>query len=171
MTMNQGRAWIGLGGNLGDVEATLASAREELRKLSSIELVISPLYRSDPWGIEDQPAFLNQVVGIQPLLDPLQTLGKMLEIERAHGRIRGEKWGPRTLDLDLLSWPKLTMDTNELVLPHPRLSERGFVLAPWADVAPELIPFGHEESVSELLCKLTGSGWQPLSASLCPVSQ
>jgi 2-amino-4-hydroxy-6-hydroxymethyldihydropteridine diphosphokinase len=167
------QAWIGLGGNLGDVQQTLSSAQKSIRELSATDLLVSPIYESEPWGIAEQPVFLNQVVGITPVLSPIETLTALLEIERNHGRIRGQKWGPRTLDLDLLSWPEITMDTAELILPHPRMAERGFVLAPWADIAPGLIPFGLSLSVKAMLeqfKQLDGSGWVQRCSSSAPTS-
>lgn len=166
--MLRSHAWIGLGGNLGDVQQTLASACIAIRELSSDELIISPIYESEPWGIADQPVFLNQVVGIVPNALPGKTLSTLLDIERRHGRIRGQKWGPRTLDLDILSWPDITMESEALTLPHPRLTERGFVLAPWADVAPNLIPFGMSQTINDMLGALDGSGWVRRCSSSTP---
>ena len=82
-----------------------------------------------------------------PTMSPMETLEVLQRIEEKHGRIRGEKWGPRTLDLDLLSWPGETIEHERLTLPHPRIAERGFVLIPWATIAPDLVPFGMENSV------------------------
>lgn len=131
--------WIGLGANLGSVAASLRAARLALRALAHGPLVCSPLVWTAPWGRGDQPDFLNQVVGLQPRFDPDGMLVHLQAIERAHGRQREEPWGPRTLDLDLLSWPVPVVTGPSLVLPHPHLHLRRFVLAPWAAVAPELV--------------------------------
>ena len=160
------QAWIGLGGNLGDVRQTLASACRSIRRISASNLMCSPIYESEPWGITDQPIFMNQVVGFTPTLSPIETLDELLRIEQEHGRIRGQKWGPRTLDLDLLSWPDITMEAERLTLPHPRIAERGFVLVPWAAIAPKLVPYGLQTSVESMVEQLDGSGWvQPFSSS------
>ena len=168
--MDQRRTWIGLGGNIGNVFATFASTRSQLCELAVGQIVASPIYESEPWGITDQPVFFNQVVGLEPRYSPPKTLEALLDIEEAHGRIRGEKWGPRSLDLDLLSWPDLVIESDTLTCPHPRLSERLFVLAPWADVAPELVPFGLSRTVSQLLAACDGSGWVRRCSSSVPVS-
>jgi 2-amino-4-hydroxy-6-hydroxymethyldihydropteridine diphosphokinase len=151
------RVWIGLGGNVGDVAATLAAARAELQALSAASPVFSPMYESEPWGAPDQPPFLNQVAGIVPTRDPRATLAALQAIEARHGRVRRERWGPRPLDLDLLCWPGVESSDPLLTLPHPRLAERRFVLAPWADVAPDLVVFGR--TVRELLRACSDPCW------------
>ena len=152
-------AWIGLGGNIGDVIQRLASARAALAELAEGRLTQSPLYETAPWGLTNQAIFLNQVVGFVPKQTPEATLLGLQDIERAHGRKREKKWGPRTLDLDLLCWPDRVVTTMNLVLPHPGLSARRFVLQPWADVAPDLVPSGLDRTVTELLAGCTDSGW------------
>lgn len=153
--------WLGLGGNVGDVVSTLASARADLAAQSPTPLVISPCYTSAPWGGVPQGAYVNQVVGMTFSGAPEALLTTLQNIERAHGRDRERetRWGPRTLDLDLLSWPGHTCETPRLTLPHPRLAERRFVLRPWADVAPEVVPFGLDRTVAELLASCADSGW------------
>lgn len=131
--------WIGLGANLGPVGSSLRAARLALRALALGPLVESPLVWSAPWGKGDQPDFLNQVVGLLPRWDPTGTLVRLQAIERAHGRQREEPWGPRTLDLDVLTWPGGVVSGPDLVLPHPHLHTRRFVLQPWAAVAPDLV--------------------------------
>ena len=130
--------WIGLGANLGALAATLCAARLALRALSWEALVVSPLVCSAPWGRTDQPDFLNQVVGFRPRWDPLTTLGCLQAVERAHGRLRETRWAPRTLDLDMLTWPGPAADSPNLILPHPGIALRRFVLQPWAAVAPDV---------------------------------
>src|SRR5262249_25598544 len=115
---------------------------------------LSPIYETEPWGVIEQPDFLNAVaeletdVGARPLLD------RLLEVERELGRVRdGERWGPRTIDLDLLLYGSVTSDTAGLTLPHPRLHERPFVLGPLAEPAPDLVVPGRG-AVADLLSKL-----------------
>jgi 2-amino-4-hydroxy-6-hydroxymethyldihydropteridine diphosphokinase len=148
-----------MGGNIGDVSQSLASARTALTELAEGELTQSLIYETAPWGLTKQAAFLNQVVGFVPKGSPQATLLGLQAIERAHGRKREKKWGPRTLDLDLLCWPGRVVNTLDLVLPHPGLSARRFVLEPWADVAADLVPAGLDRTVRELLAGCTDSGW------------
>ena len=135
------RAWIGLGGNVGDVAATFASARTALEATAGVRVVNdSRLYRTPAWGVTDQPDFINAVLELRTTLAPLALLDRLQAIERAHGRDRAreQRWGPRTLDLDLLAFNDVVLDTPALQLPHPRLAERAFVLVPWAEIAPDL---------------------------------
>ena len=151
--------WIGMGGNMGDVEQTLASARAALRKRAGTLAFESSIYETAPWGLTTQSTFLNQVVGFVPWGSPEETLREVQSIEHAHGRQREIKWGPRTLDLDLLCWPDGVVETVDLVLPRPGLATRRFVLEPLVEVAPNLVPYGHRQTVSELLAACNDSGW------------
>jgi 2-amino-4-hydroxy-6-hydroxymethyldihydropteridine diphosphokinase len=144
-------AWIGLGCNLGDRLAHLGAATGSLAALATGPLVVSPIYETEPWGVADQPAFLNGVVGLEFDGEPLDLLDRLQAIEAAAGRLRMERWGPRTLDLDLLAWGDRVSSTDRLTLPHPRLSDRRFVLAPWAEVAPDLRLPGLTGTLSQLL--------------------
>lgn len=150
--------WISLGANLGRPRAQLQSALKALDHLGT-RGIESPLYKSEPWGEREQPSFLNQVFGFQPLLPPLQLLRALQEIEAAHGRRRGVKWGPRSLDLDLLCWRGEQIETAPLTLPHPRLHLRRFVLQPWSDLAPEQEVWGLGRRVSTLLEDCSDSSW------------
>ena len=151
--------WLGLGANLGAPLDTLAEARAALAALAGAPLVASPLYRTPPWGdpaspdFVPQPDFINQVVGLSPprALDPEGLLRATLALEERLGRRRARRWGPRTLDIDLLAWPGLTWDSPTLSLPHPRLHARRFVLEPWRAVAPHLRPCGLSATITELL--------------------
>ncbi|MGY6555408.1 MAG: 2-amino-4-hydroxy-6-hydroxymethyldihydropteridine diphosphokinase [Wenzhouxiangella sp.] len=133
-------AWIGLGANLGRPERSLKQALIALESIPRSELLaVSPSYWTAPWGVEDQPEFLNAVACLKTELKPLELLRVLLAIETGLGRKRdGERWGPRELDLDLLLVDQLEIDEQELSLPHPRLHERAFVLLPLADLAPDL---------------------------------
>jgi 2-amino-4-hydroxy-6-hydroxymethyldihydropteridine diphosphokinase len=153
--------WVGLGGNRGDVRATLAGARAALAAASSGPFSASPIYASAPWGEGDQPIFYNQVVGLAPTGSPRALLAALQAMEARFGRDRAteRRWGPRTLDLDLLSWPGVHSADPFLTLPHPRMAQRRFVLAPLFEVAPALVPFGLEASVGALLADCPDGGW------------
>lgn len=133
---------VGLGTNLGDREATLRSAVEALRSLSEGDVVVSALYETAPVG-PPQPHYLNAAVRLRTWLAPEALLDALLDVERSHGRIRRERWGPRTLDLDVLfaleDGAPLEHRSERLVVPHPHLEERSFALAPLLDVMPELL--------------------------------
>jgi 2-amino-4-hydroxy-6-hydroxymethyldihydropteridine diphosphokinase len=125
------QAFIGAGANLGDRAATLAGAVTRLKTLSGIAGVeSSSVYETWPVGVIEQPMFLNLVLGVETTLTPEELLHALLEIERGFGRVRAERWGPRTLDLDLLVFEGETRDTAELQLPHARMFERSFVTVP-----------------------------------------
>lgn len=158
------RACIGLGGNIGDVEATLRSAFDAIAALPGTRLAArSRLYRTPAWGVESQPDFINAAALVETTLGPQALLDALLEIERMHGRVRaadGSRWGPRTLDLDLLLHGDAVIDSPGLVLPHPQLHLRAFVLVPLADVAPDALVPGHGR-VSALLQALDTGGIVP----------
>ncbi|MGC1870459.1 MAG: 2-amino-4-hydroxy-6-hydroxymethyldihydropteridine diphosphokinase [Acidobacteriaceae bacterium] len=131
-------AYIALGSNLGDREQTLRSAIAALRMLGSVD-AISSFYKTAPVGIVEQPDFLNAVVALRTTLPPQELMAALLRIEQQHGRDRSASVpkGPRTLDLDLLSYGDVVMETPALTLPHPSLAERRFVLVPLAEIAPQ----------------------------------
>jgi 2-amino-4-hydroxy-6-hydroxymethyldihydropteridine diphosphokinase len=125
------QAFVGAGSNLGDRSATLAGALRQLQGWPGITYVESSSIRETaPVGVVDQPNFLNAVLGLETTLSPEALLAALQEIERAFGRVRTRRWGPRTLDLDLLAYEHECRDTPELVLPHPRIWEREFVTTP-----------------------------------------
>lgn len=133
-------AYIGLGGNLGDAAETLRTARKAIGEIPEVlELAFSSLYRSAPMGPSDQPDYVNAVMAVSTRLKPLELLRALQQIENAQGRIRvGERWGARTLDLDLLLYDDRVIDSEVLTIPHPGIAEREFVLYPLAEIAPEL---------------------------------
>jgi 2-amino-4-hydroxy-6-hydroxymethyldihydropteridine diphosphokinase len=131
--MSLRQALIGLGSNLGDRAATLAAAIARLRDAADY-LEASSLYETEPVGVTDQPRFLNQVAGIETALAPEALLVALQQIEQAFGRERTLRWGPRTLDLDLLAYEGERRDSATLTLPHPRLLERAFVTVPLLEV-------------------------------------
>jgi 2-amino-4-hydroxy-6-hydroxymethyldihydropteridine diphosphokinase len=135
------RAFVGLGSNLGDPQGLIAAALELLGSEEGIEVVaVSTLRETDPVGYEDQPRFLNGAAELDTELPPRELLGRLLEIERRLGRVRGQgpRFGPRTIDLDLLLVDGVILDEPGLTLPHPRLQERRFVLEPLAELDPAL---------------------------------
>ncbi len=137
-------AYIGLGGNVGDKQAVtnrFIIVINTLSELPQIQLErCSSIYRTAPWGVVDQPDFLNAVIAIRTVLSPQQLLQQLLAIEHEFGRDRDSqpRWGPRTLDLDLLLYGQQKIQTPDLQIPHPRLHQRAFVLVPLAEIAPDL---------------------------------
>jgi 2-amino-4-hydroxy-6-hydroxymethyldihydropteridine diphosphokinase len=142
-------AALGLGGNLGDPVAGFAAALRRLSRDAGVaRLRPSSVYRTAPWGKLDQPEFLNMAVLIETSLPARALLALCLEIEREGGRERRERWGPRTIDIDILAYGDETIDEPGLQIPHPRIAERAFVLAPLAEIAPERVIGG--SSVAKL---------------------
>jgi 2-amino-4-hydroxy-6-hydroxymethyldihydropteridine diphosphokinase len=144
------RAFVGLGSNLGDRVATFRRVVEVLGEGPGIEVVaVSTLRETDPVGYEDQPRFLNGAAALEVDLTPRALLDELLAIERELGRDRSqeERWGPRTIDLDLLLYGEETVDEPGLTVPHPRLAEREFVLEPLYELDPDLtLPDGRRLS-------------------------
>ncbi|WP_017916970.1 2-amino-4-hydroxy-6-hydroxymethyldihydropteridine diphosphokinase [Xanthomonas sacchari] len=140
------QACIGLGGNLGDAQATLRAALAALDTLPQTRLLrASQLYRSPAWGREDQPDFINAAALVTTTLPAPDLLQALLDLEHRHGRQRlpGERWGPRTLDLDLLLYAEAVIDLPGLQVPHPFLHQRAFVLLPLAEIAADAVIPGH----------------------------
>ena len=132
------RAHIGLGANLGDPAARLRWALQRIATLGELTAT-SSLYRSAPMGPADQPDYCNAVCTLLTALPARELLDALLTIERETGRVRDAKWGPRTLDLDLLHVENQASSARELRLPHPGIALRNFVLLPWAEIAPDLV--------------------------------
>ena len=149
------RAYVGLGANLGPREATLLRAVELLAADPEIDVLeLSALRETAPVGVEDQPSFVNGALAVETALSPRGLLDALLRVERELGRVRdGERWEPRTIDLDLLLYGDDVVDEPGLTVPHPRLHERRFALEPLAELDPELEIPGRG-SVSKLLSKL-----------------
>lgn len=142
-------AALALGGNLGDPVEAFAGALKSLAQRPETTLLRqSSVYRTAPWGRLDQPDFLNMAVLIETALPPRELLELCLEIEREHGRERLERWGPRTLDIDILSYGEGAIDRPGLQIPHPRIAERAFVLTPLNEIAPHLMI--RDKSVAQL---------------------
>jgi 2-amino-4-hydroxy-6-hydroxymethyldihydropteridine diphosphokinase len=135
------RAYVGLGANLGDREASLRTAVDRLAATPGIRLVAASSFReTDPVGFVDQPRFLNGAVAVETDLSPSDLLGALLAVERSLGRTReGPRFGPRTIDLDLLVYGDETVEEPGLTVPHPRLAERAFALEPLGELNPGLV--------------------------------
>jgi 2-amino-4-hydroxy-6-hydroxymethyldihydropteridine diphosphokinase len=134
------RAYVALGSNLGDRVANLQYAVDALAAADGVEVIdVSRVYETAPVGGPPQDAYLNAVVAIETALDPHELLALGQRVERDAHRVRAERWGPRTLDVDLLLYDDVRLDEADLTVPHPRMWERGFVLAPLRDVAPALV--------------------------------
>ena len=158
------RAAVGLGANLGDAAATVRAAIDALDGLPGTRLVAaSRLYRTPAWGVTDQPDFVNAVAVVETSLAPRDLLDGLLEIERRFGRVRleGERWGPRTLDLDLLLHGDAVVDEPGLRVPHPRLHERAFALLPLLEAWPEAAIPG-VGAAADCAAKVVAEGIEPL---------
>ena len=156
-------AYLGLGANLGDRAASLRAAVEALDKFNGISVDwvkgLAPVYETGPvGGRPDQPMYLNTALRITTTLDPYALLQVALSIENDLGRVRGERWSARTIDIDILLYGQLTLDDERLTIPHPRLSERRFVLAPLSDIASDLTHPGLGLSIQELARALEVNG-------------
>ena len=143
-------AYVALGSNLGDKEANLRKALELLEE-RGVEIVkTSTFISTEPYGVTDQPQFLNGVCEVRTSLVPLALLHTLLEIEQEMGRVRLRHWGERNIDLDLLLYEDVVLDTGELKLPHPDMQNRDFVLLPLAEIAPKLVHPILQKSIEEL---------------------
>jgi 2-amino-4-hydroxy-6-hydroxymethyldihydropteridine diphosphokinase len=152
-------ALIALGGNVGDVRATFQRAIADICDLAHATLrARSPDYTTPPWGDTDQPRFINACIEIETALDPRALLNALHAVEAKHGRDRSRetRWGPRSLDLDIIAYDDIAVAEPGLTLPHPRLFERAFVLVPLADIAPDRIIAG--QRVQEVLAGLSTDG-------------
>ncbi|MEO3385744.1 2-amino-4-hydroxy-6-hydroxymethyldihydropteridine diphosphokinase [Mesorhizobium sp. CAU 1741] len=154
---NTVRAYLGLGGNIGDPARAMAASLRALDAANQVRVAeSSSLYRTPPWGVSDQPDFLNAVAAIDTDLSARELLELCLETERALKRVRAERWGPRVIDMDILLFGTETIDEEGLQVPHPRMRERAFVLAPLAEIAPGLDLNG--SAVEACLSRVGGEG-------------
>ena len=154
---------IALGGNVGDVRATFRKSIANICGMTQAALLArSSDYTTPPWGEEDQPLFINACIEIETSLDPHALLFSLHKVEKKFGRDRDNetRWGPRTLDLDLIAYDDVRLDKPELTLPHPRLFERAFVLVPLAEIVPERVIAGRR--VADALAQLSTEGIQRL---------
>jgi len=158
-------AYIGLGGNVGDVLASMKSAIQSLNADNQITVKsISDVYKTPPWGIEDQDWFLNVCIGLETTLTAQDLLKACLEAELALKRVRDIRWGPRTIDLDVLVFGEEQINEENLQVPHPRMHERAFVIKPMADIAPDL--YLREKKISDWLADLDASEIQKVDETL-----
>ena len=163
MTVTMAEAFVALGGNVGDVRSTFDRAIAMFCDGTAVQLVArSSDYRTPPWGVTDQPPFVNAVIAVTTSLSPHDLLARAKECERAFGRDRAHelRWGPRSIDIDLLAYDDLKLDDPDLILPHPRLFERAFVLVPLAEIAPGQVIAGIR--VRESLERLDARGIEKL---------
>ena len=148
-------AYVALGSNLGDKEANLRKALELLEERGVEVVKTSSFICTEPYGVTDQPQFLNGVCEVRTSLVPLALLHALLEIEQEMGRVRLRHWGERNIDLDLLLYEDVVMDTPELKLPHPDMQNRDFVLLPLDEIAPEIIHPTLQKTIHELVICLS----------------
>ena len=148
-------AAIGIGSNAGGARAHVSEAFGRLADLGTV-VARSPLYRTEPWGVTDQPAFVNAAASLDTELAPRALLTALKRIEEEAGRVRTYRWGPRVLDLDILTYDDVRVDEPDLVIPHARLHERAFALVPLAEIDPryaelrDVLPPGERAGVVEL---------------------
>ncbi len=146
--------YLGLGSNLGTRRAHLTKALDLLQAGGFKVSQVSAVYETPPWGLEDQPAFLNQVVEGEFSDDPFALLNLAMQVEAECGRERLVHWGPRVLDIDILAIGAVVINSQRLTIPHPYLSRRAFVLVPWAEIAPSYQPPGYELTIAQLVDQL-----------------
>jgi 2-amino-4-hydroxy-6-hydroxymethyldihydropteridine diphosphokinase len=138
------RAFLGLGSNIGDRRQTLLDAVAAIPEL----VAVSPVYETEPVGGPEQGPFYNIVVELDTERSPHELLALCRELEQAAGRVRVVRWGPRTLDVDVLLVGDLTVDDDDLVVPHPRMAQRNFVMVPLLDLAPEIVVEGYDPTTA-----------------------
>jgi 2-amino-4-hydroxy-6-hydroxymethyldihydropteridine diphosphokinase len=158
-------ALLGLGGNVGDVRATLEEAVRRFADGVDVKLIArSSDYRTPPWGVTDQPPFINCAIAVETMLTPQALLDCAHAVERALGRDRSreQRWGPRTIDVDLLAYGDVTIAKPDLTLPHPRLFERAFVLIPLAEIMPDRLIAGRR--IREAAAQIDATGIEQLPA-------
>jgi len=149
--------FLALGTNLGDRPANLRAAIAALPP-SIVVRQSSPVYETPPWGLTDQPAFLNMAVKAETRLEPAALLATLKRIEQELGRTPTVRWGPRVIDMDILFYDDLVIETPEATIPHPRLHERAFVLVPLAELAPDFVHPVLGKTVAEMLAECDTSG-------------
>ncbi len=160
---NPKRAVISLGSNLGNRLETLQGAVDALEDTPGVRVkAVSPVYETEPWGVEpgSQPSYFNAVVVLKTTLPPSSLLERAHAVEEAFYRVRDERWGARTLDVDIVAYDNVVSDDPHLTLPHPRAHERAFVLAPWHDIDPQAQLPGRGP-VADLLTTVTRAGVEP----------
>ena len=147
--------FLSLGGNIGNRFKNLAQARDLIAKEVGKIKATSEIYETKAWGVENQPDFLNQVVQITTTLSPYKVLDKVLAIEHKMGRVREQKWFARNIDIDVLFYDQVIIESKNLILPHPHISNRNFVLGPLKDIAPDFIHPVLQKSIRQLFLDCT----------------
>lgn len=161
------QVFVGLGGNVGDVRAAFCKALDQLELHPDIRVLsISSLYKTPPWGDEDQDWFLNACAGLETTLDPLALLDVLKSLEKEMKREKTRRWGPRNIDLDILTYGDVCFRSERLEIPHPRMLDRAFVLKPLADIAPQILLSGKSVSdrlqlmnAHEIQIEVKGNAW------------
>ena len=156
-------ALVAFGGNVGDVRNTLDRALEKFCDGGAVRLTArSSDYSTPPWGVVDQPRFVNLAIAVETSLTPQALLARAQGVERAFGRdhARERRWGPRPLDIDLLAYDDIVLDEQDLTLPHPRMFERAFVLVPLAEIAPDRVVVGRR--IRDALAAIDDNGIEKL---------
>ena len=159
--MENHTVYLALGSNLGDRLANLKQAISSLTQQMEVKAK-SEVYETPPWGYEDQPPFLNQVVKVQTYLDPENLLKHLKRLEVALGRKESFPNGPRLIDIDILFYDDLVLNKSSIVIPHPRLQERAFVLLPLMDIDPNLVHPVNNKRVHEMMASCDASGIKKL---------
>lgn len=150
-------AWLGLGGNVGDPEAAMAAALRALDARDDCKVAaVSGLFSTPPWGVTDQPDFLNACAAVETTLSARALLDACLQLETDHHRVRARRWGPRTIDIDILAYDGMKIDAEGLHVPHPRMTQRAFVLVPLAEIAPGLVVEGKTVGEHAAACDRAG---------------
>lgn len=147
-------AYIGIGSNLGDRKENCLRAIRLLRENGIDVIKESSLYETEPWGVEDQPRFINMVVMVETTKPPMELLNTLKSIESEMGRKPSKRWGPRLIDLDILLYGDLVLSEDVLKIPHPLLEKREFVLIPLSEIAPDLVHPISGKTIAELLKEL-----------------
>lgn len=146
------------GGNIGNTNLELSKAASMIHERVGLVRKASEIYRTEPWGNPNQQYFLNQVLEVESVMKPGDIMNTLLAIEQEMGRVRGKKWEPRVIDIDMLLYDNLILESDTLTLPHPHLHERNFVLAPLAELAPDLIHPVLQLSIAQLLQQSADKG-------------
>ena len=144
-------AYIAFGSNMGNRKKTILAAMEKMREKGMNFLKISTFYETKPYGVTEQDDFMNCVAQIETELNPMSLLDTLLNIERSLGRTREKRWGPRTIDLDIIFYDKKIVNFADLIIPHPDMQNRLFVLEPLSEIAPDYVHPSLHKSVNEML--------------------
>lgn len=149
------KAYLLIGGNMGDRLANLANAKEAIQEQVGVIKNVSAIYETAAWGLEEQPSFLNQALLLETDFEALDLLNRLLKIEIQMGRIRNMPLGPRTIDLDIIFFNDQIIESDKLTIPHPQMQKRNFVLTPLNEIAPELIHPIFNKTINQLLIECT----------------